>query len=183
MSFTGKEHSKTPDSPEGARAVAPHSPISPASQHSHHSSLAPPRTHRNGSVSPIVNGNTSDTKTPPPQQPSSLLSSTLPLHGLHSQADSVRALMKIRRFLGALVQFGQDTCHDNGDKVRALVLSMASGSLSTEEFKTALQEATNFPVRQNVLPFLRSHIPLLQREVISLARNSNQVLIVEYIYI
>lgn len=37
-----------------------------------------------------------------------------------------------------------------------------------------MQEATNFPLRPNVLPFLRSHLPLLQREVNSSARASKQ---------
>lgn len=44
---------RTPDSPESARAVAPKSPISPKA---HHNSLAPPRSVRNGSSSPNVNG-------------------------------------------------------------------------------------------------------------------------------
>lgn len=37
-----------------------------------------------------------------------------------------------------------------------------------------MQEATNFPLRPNVLPFLRSHLPLLQREINSMARVSKQ---------
>jgi runt-related transcription factor 1 len=37
-----------------------------------------------------------------------------------------------------------------------------------------VQEATNFPLRPNVLPFLRSHLPLLQREINSMARVSKQ---------
>lgn len=49
-----------------------------------------------------------------------------------------------------------------------------SGGLSTEEFQNAVQEATNFPLRPNVLPFLRSHLPVLQREVNSLARTNKQ---------
>lgn len=84
-------------------------------------------------------------------------------------------LLKIRRFLGALVQFGQDTSAEMGDRVRALVLSLAAGNFSSEEFKLALQEATNFPLRPYVLPFLKTHIPLLQRELTVLARASNQV--------
>lgn len=44
---------RTPDSPESARAVAPKSPISPKA---HHTSLVPPRSVRNGSSSPNVNG-------------------------------------------------------------------------------------------------------------------------------
>lgn len=166
----GKEHCKTPDSPEGARAVAPRSPISPKI---HHSSLVPPRTNRNGSISPIINGHSDDITPPPTATP---ISSSILTQPILSQ-DPARALIKIKRFLGALVQFAQDTCHDNGDKVRALVLSLASGGLTSEEFKIALQDATNFPVRPNVLPFLRIHIPLLQREIASLARNNNQVCI------
>lgn len=105
----------------------------------------------------------------------------------------------MKRFLGALVQFGQDTSPDIGDRVRALILSLAvkviniylknhlrnnnfffhlfkqSGGLSSDEFKIALQEATNFPVRPYVLPFLKTHIPFLQREISNLARANNQV--------
>lgn len=46
--------------------------------------------------------------------------------------------------------------------------------MSIEEFQIAVQEATNFPLRPNVLPFLRSHLPLLQREINSMARVSKQ---------
>lgn len=52
--------------------------------------------------------------------------------------------------------------------------SLQSGGLTIEEFQIAVQEATNFPLRPNVLPFLRSHLPLLQREINSLARVSKQ---------
>lgn len=92
-----------------------------------------------------------------------------------SQHETIRVLLKIRRFLGALVQFGQDTSAEMGDRVRALVLSLAAGNFSSEEFKLALQDATNFPLRPYVLPFLKTHIPLLQRELTVLARASNQV--------
>ena len=53
--FKGKDQCRTPDSPESARAVAPRSPISPQI---HHTSLAPLRSSRNGSSSPVINGNT-----------------------------------------------------------------------------------------------------------------------------
>lgn len=45
-----------------------------------------------------------------------------------------------------------------------------------EEFQIAVQDATNFPLRSNVLPFLRSHLPQLQREINSLARLNKQSL-------
>lgn len=91
------------------------------------------------------------------------------------QHETARMLQKIRRFLGALVQFGQDASAEMGDRVRALVLSLAAGNISSEDFKLALQDATNFPLRPYVLPFLKTHIPLLQRELSVLARASNQV--------
>lgn len=56
-----------------------------------------------------------------------------------------------------------------------------SGGLTSDEFKVALQDATNFPLRPYVLPFLKAHIPFLQREIASLARSSNQV--IQFIYI
>lgn len=115
---------------------------------------------------------------PPPQSVATALNSAAALlsgQQQQQQHDAVRVLMKIRRFLGALVQFGQDTGSEMGDRVRALVLSLASGNISSEEFKLAVQDATNFPLRPYVLPFLKSHIPLLQRELTVLARASNQV--------
>lgn len=55
-----------------------------------------------------------------------------------------------------------------------------SGSLTAEEFKHAIQEAANFPLRPYVLPFLKSHIPLLQHDVATLAKANNQVSILEH---
>lgn len=52
---------------------------------------------------------------------------------------------------------------------------LQSGGLSSDEFKIALQEATNFPLRPHVLPFLKTHIPYLQRDIASMARSCNQV--------
>lgn len=34
---------------------------------------------------------------------------------------------------------------------------------------------TNFPLRPFVLPFLRTHLPLLQRDLLLMARNNKQV--------
>lgn len=108
----------------------------------------------NGSISPII-GTTSPSTTPTPQH-------------------DTQRLQKIRRFLGALIQFGQDTNQDIGERLRSLVLSLTSGGLTVDDFQIAVQEATNFPLRPNVLPFLRLHLPLLQREVHSLSRACKQ---------
>lgn len=54
-------------------------------------------------------------------------------------------------------------------------LNAQSGGLSTEAFKQALQESVNFPLRPYVLPFLKSHIPVLKSHVQNLAKASNQV--------
>uniref|UniRef100_A0A1B0D6E2 MYND-type domain-containing protein n=1 Tax=Phlebotomus papatasi TaxID=29031 RepID=A0A1B0D6E2_PHLPP len=146
----------------GARAVAPRSPISPQITQTSTSGR-----NGTGSTSPsVLNGSV----TPPPAVPPASLLAAIPT----SAQDSGRVFVKIRRFLGALVQFGQDSGPDVGDRVRALVLSLASGGLTAEEFKVALQEATNFPLRPYVLPFLKAHMPLLQRELTALARANNQ---------
>ncbi|GAB0090111.1 CBFA2T2 [Sergentomyia squamirostris] len=158
-----KDQCRTPDSPDGARAVAPRSPISPQINQTSVSG----RNGTSGNSSPsALNGSV----TPPPAAAPASLLAAIPT----SAQDSGRVFVKIRRFLGALVQFGQDSGPDVGDRVRALVLSLASGGLTAEEFKVALQEATNFPLRPYVLPFLKAHIPLLQRELTALARASNQ---------
>lgn len=56
-----------------------------------------------------------------------------------------------------------------------MVTSPQSGGVSVEEFHGGLQEVTHFPLRPFVLPFLRSHLPLLQRELQSLARRASMV--------
>lgn len=47
--------------------------------------------------------------------------------------------------------------------------------MTADEFKVALQELTNFPLRSYVLPFLKTHVPYLQRDIASQARACNQV--------
>jgi CBFA2/RNUX1 translocation partner 1 len=46
--------------------------------------------------------------------------------------------------------------------------------LTVEDFQIAVQEATNFPLRPNILPFLKSHIPTLQRDISVAARATKQ---------
>uniref|UniRef100_A0A182MEE2 TAFH domain-containing protein n=1 Tax=Anopheles culicifacies TaxID=139723 RepID=A0A182MEE2_9DIPT len=179
----GKEQCRTPDSPEGARVVAPRSPISPQISQ-HHSTLVPPRSassqvNRHGSSSPTgtVNGSGGSlgSLTPPPAiTPASAAAVAAAAAAAAAQQDTAK-LLKIRRFLGALVQFGQDANVDTGDRVRALVLSLASGAITVDEFQLAVQEATNFPLRTNVVPFLKSHVPVLQREINILARSNKQL--------
>lgn len=52
-----------------------------------------------------------------------------------------------------------------------------SSNLSIEEFHHSLQDVTNFPLRPFVLPFLRAHLPLLQREIQAMARGNKQVIL------
>lgn len=47
--------------------------------------------------------------------------------------------------------------------------------MTAEEFHSALQEATNFPLRGFVLPYLKHTLPFLQRDLSNAARASNQV--------
>lgn len=47
--------------------------------------------------------------------------------------------------------------------------------ISVEEFHHNIQEMTNFPLRPFVLPFLRTHLPSLQRDLLLMARNNKQV--------
>lgn len=47
--------------------------------------------------------------------------------------------------------------------------------MSAEEFHSSLQEATNFPLRSFVLPYLKHTLPSLQRDLSSAAHADNQV--------
>ncbi|XP_030765073.1 protein CBFA2T3 [Sitophilus oryzae] len=166
-----KERCKTPDSPEGAKqATTPHSPP--------HSS--PPSQNVN---SPLCNGNT-DSSTPPPPLPAATALS-LSLDTSRSIADLQygtlgggfppgRQLTKVKKFLSTLVQFGNDINQDVGDRVKTLVLNLVSSNLTIEEFHHSLQDVTNFPLRPFVLPFLKAHMPMLQRELHALARINKQ---------
>lgn len=48
--------------------------------------------------------------------------------------------------------------------------------ISVEEFHHNIQEMTNFPLRPFVLPFLRTHLHSLQRDLLLMARNNKQVI-------
>ncbi|KAK3085902.1 hypothetical protein FSP39_010261 [Pinctada imbricata] len=89
-------------------------------------------------------------------------------------ACGARQLSKLKRFLTTLQQFGSDISPDIGERVRTLVLGLVNSHLSIEEFHAKLQEATNFPLRPFVIPFLKANLPLLQRELLHCARMAKQ---------
>ncbi|GFR59113.1 protein CBFA2T1 [Elysia marginata] len=126
----------------------------------------------NGSHSPqsttVMNGG----RTPSPPTLGSLMNSSsgqqLP------PACGARQLSKLKRFLTTLQQFGSDISPEIGERVRTLVLGLVNSHLSIEEFHGKLQEATNFPLRPFVIPFLKANLPLLQRELHHCARIAKQ---------
>jgi len=139
------------------------------------------RPQRNASVSPVVNGSsgglgssgTSPTPTPGSQHAASLAAAAAAAAAAH--VEQARLVSKMRKFLGALVQFSQELGQPEvSERVRALVLSLCCGSISVEEFRLALQEAINLPLRPYVVPLLKNSIALVQREVLALARATNQ---------
>ncbi|XP_023680114.1 protein CBFA2T1-like isoform X1 [Paramormyrops kingsleyae] len=85
-----------------------------------------------------------------------------------------RQLSKLKRFLITLQQFGSDISPEIGEKVRTLVLGLVNSTLTIEEFHSKLQEATNFPLRPFVVPFLKANLPLLQHELLHCARVAKQ---------
>ncbi|XP_066962656.1 protein CBFA2T1 isoform X2 [Macrobrachium rosenbergii] len=130
-------------------------------------------SYANGSYSPHSTVNGTPTPSPPAlsSPPTHAHDSSAPGSGASSR-DSHRQISKVRRFLTTLHQFAADISPDVGDRVRHLILGLLSGGVSVEEFHGGLQEVTHFPLRPFVLPFLRSHLPLLQRELQSLARRA-----------
>ncbi|XP_023646527.1 protein CBFA2T3 isoform X6 [Paramormyrops kingsleyae] len=89
-------------------------------------------------------------------------------------ACGARQLCKLKRFLTTLQQFGNDISPEIGERVRSLVLGLVNSTLTIEEFHGKLQEATNFPLRPFVIPFLKANLPLLQRELLHCARMAKQ---------
>ncbi|KAJ8673352.1 hypothetical protein QAD02_004614 [Eretmocerus hayati] len=81
----------------------------------------------------------------------------------------------LKRLLGTTLQFAMKLSPDTGDTVKSLVIGLLSGSVSTEEFHTAVQEVTNYPLREHVLPCLKQTLPSLQRDLNAAARADNQV--------
>ncbi|CAF1132504.1 unnamed protein product [Adineta steineri] len=114
---------------------------------------------------------TSSTQSPPL---SSSLQTTVrpnsPIQTLSKQLD------KLRRFLSTLYHFGSDISNEIGERVRTLILALVNNALSVEEFHGKLQAATNFPLRPFALPFLKSTLPLLQKELSQIARQSKQTI-------
>ncbi|XP_065610163.1 protein CBFA2T2 isoform X1 [Cyrtonyx montezumae] len=121
---------------------------------------------------PTLNGAPS-----PPQRfgngPASSSSSSLTNQQLPATC-GVRQLSKLKRFLTTLQQFGNDISPEIGEKVRTLVLALVNSTVTIEEFHCKLQEATNFPLRPFVIPFLKANLPLLQRELLHCARAAKQ---------
>ncbi|XP_042636657.1 LOW QUALITY PROTEIN: protein CBFA2T3 [Orycteropus afer afer] len=102
-------------------------------------------------------------------------SSTASLSTQHlPPACGARQLCKLKRFLTTLQQFGRDIAPEIGERVRTLVLGLVNSTLTIEEFHSKLQEATNFPLRPFVIPFLKANLPLLQRELLHCARLAKQ---------
>lgn len=114
--------------------------------------------------------------------PSSSSSSSLANQQLPATCGA-RQLSKLKRFLTTLQQFGNDISPEIGDSVRSLVLALVvsrrskydpvilfafmtlmnifllslskNSTVTIEEFHSRLQEATNFPLRPFVIPFLK----------------------------
>nr|XP_057903876.1 protein CBFA2T1 isoform X2 [Doryrhamphus excisus] len=174
---TGKR-STMPDSPADvktqSRLTPPTMPPPPSTQGGPRNSSYTPTTLTNGSShSPTaLNGAPS-----PPNGysngPSSSSSSSLANQQL-PPACGARQLSKLKRFLTTLQQFGNDISPEIGERVRTLVLGLVNSTLTIEEFHSKLQEATNFPLRPFVIPFLKANLPLLQRELLHCARLAKQ---------
>ncbi|XP_029104203.1 protein CBFA2T1 isoform X2 [Scleropages formosus] len=176
--YRTEKRSTMPDSPADvktqSRLTPPTMPPPPTTQGAPRTSSFTPTTLTNGtSLSPTaLNGAPS-----PPNGfsngPSSSSSSSLANQQL-PPACGARQLSKLKRFLTTLQQFGNDISPEIGERVRTLVLGLVNSTLTIEEFHSKLQEATNFPLRPFVIPFLKANLPLLQRELLHCARLAKQ---------
>lgn len=174
---TSSYHNVAPSSSKSATKLAASKPVALSSKlaspvkFSHSAEL---QAHHSASTS----SSSSSYHNMPPPPPPPPLPQTAPLTQSIGQLPAIpsncgaKNLSKLKRFLTTLQQFAADISPEIGDRVKHLVLSLVNSGISIEEFHSKLQEATNFPLRPFVIPFLKSNLPLLQYELIYLSRAS-----------
>ncbi|XP_014294288.1 protein CBFA2T1 [Halyomorpha halys] len=79
--------------------------------------------------------------------------------------ETSHTLSKVRRLLHTLIQHGEELGCSVGDKVKNTVLDLVVGTITVEEFQTALLEITSCPLRPFVVPYLQAYLPLLQKDI------------------
>ncbi|NWX93269.1 MTG16 protein, partial [Nothoprocta pentlandii] len=174
-----KRAATMPDSPADvktqARSTPPSMPPPPAATQgsARHPSFAPSTMMNGSSHSPTAVNGAPSTPNGFSNGPATSSSASLANHQL-PPACGARQLSKLKRFLTTLQQFGNDISPEIGERVRTLVLGLVNSTLTIEEFHAKLQEATNFPLRPFVIPFLKANLPLLQRELLHCARMAKQ---------
>lgn len=114
----------------------------------------------------VVNGH--------PSSPSRSLSPSMANGSQLPPTCGARQLSKLKRFLTTLQQFGSDISPEIGERVRGLIVSLVNNAMTVEEFHQQLQDATNFPLRPFVIPFLKTNLPLLQQELIQCSQMAKQ---------
>uniref|UniRef100_A0A8C1KY90 CBFA2/RUNX1 partner transcriptional co-repressor 3 n=1 Tax=Cyprinus carpio TaxID=7962 RepID=A0A8C1KY90_CYPCA len=177
---TGHKAGTMPDSPADVktqpRSTPPTMPPPPpaVSQAANRNASFTPTTMLNGSShSPTALNGAPSTPNGFSNGPATSSTASLPTQQL-PPACGARQLCKLKRFLTTLQQFGNDISPEIGERVRSLVLGLVNSTLTIEEFHSKLQEATNFPLRPFVIPFLKANLPLLQRELLHCARMAKQ---------
>uniref|UniRef100_A0A9J8CE89 RUNX1 partner transcriptional co-repressor 1 n=1 Tax=Cyprinus carpio carpio TaxID=630221 RepID=A0A9J8CE89_CYPCA len=176
--YRTEKRSIMPDSPADvktqSRLTPPTMPPPPTTQGAPRTSSFTPTALTNGtSHSPTALNGAPSSPNGFSNGPSSSSSSSLANQQL-PPACGARQLSKLKRFLTTLQQFGNDISPEIGERVRTLVLGLVNSTLTIEEFHSKLQEATNFPLRPFVIPFLKANLPLLQRELVHCARLAKQ---------
>ncbi|XP_032232696.1 protein CBFA2T1 isoform X3 [Nematostella vectensis] len=157
-----------PDSPTDAAAHPANGPIVTSPVPVSSAPVVADVRSLNNATSPIVNGVHSSPTGPASPTGLGNTANQLP------PACGARQLSKLKRFLTTLMQFGSDISPEIGERVRGLVMNLVNSTISIEEFHGQLQEATNFPLRPFVIPFLKANLPLLQRELLQCAQMAKQ---------
>ncbi|KAM7146615.1 protein CBFA2T3 isoform 6-T8 [Macrochelys suwanniensis] len=175
-----KKAATMPDSPADvktqSRSTPPNMPPPPPAVTqgaTRHPSFTPSTIMNGSSHSPTAINGAPSTPNGFSNGPATSSTASLSTHQL-PPACGARQLSKLKRFLTTLQQFGNDISPEIGERVRTLVLGLVNSTLTIEEFHSKLQEATNFPLRPFVIPFLKANLPLLQRELLHCARMAKQ---------
>lgn len=97
-------------------------------------------------------------------------------------ACGARQLSKLKRFMTTIQQFAADVSPQTGDHVRHLCLALVNSHISVEEFHAKVQQAINLPMRPFIIPFVKTNLPLLQRELMHCSQVARQFPHLYFIY-
>ncbi|XP_022649937.1 protein CBFA2T3-like [Varroa destructor] len=87
---------------------------------------------------------------------------------------SVQKINKIRRVFTIIRNFCVDVSPSAGEVATKFICSLVCATISLEEFRCRVAELTGLHLKAFVVPFLRANLPVLQTQLLALAKAAKQ---------